>query len=115
MEENIKNMAELLKNGNTMLDIVCPQCNSPLFELKNGDIYCGNCQKKVVVLKDEEELASFNKSSVLTDIDDVLYAKIVNITNLIKNENNLDQQTALIKLLYNYLLTIEKLKTIKKS
>jgi UPF0148 protein len=112
--ENIKKMATLLKEGNTMLDIMCPQCGSPLFRLKNDDIYCGNCQKKVVVLKDQEELESYNKATLLSDIDDVLYTKILNITDLLKKETNLDQQSKLIQLLYNYILTIEKLKQVKK-
>lgn len=112
--DNIKKMATLLKEGNTMLDIMCPQCGSPLFKLKNGDIYCGNCQKKVVVLKDEAELESYNKSTLLSDIDDVLYTKILNITELLKHETDLDQQSRLIQLLYNYILTIEKLKEVKK-
>ena len=113
-DNNIKNMAQLLKDGNTMLDITCPQCNAPLFKLKNGDVYCGNCQQKIVILKDEDALASYNKTILLSDIDDVLYTKILSLNNLIKQESNLDEQSKLVKLLYNYLLIIEKLKEIKK-
>ncbi|MHA1311625.1 MAG: Sjogren's syndrome/scleroderma autoantigen 1 family protein [Candidatus Helarchaeota archaeon] len=113
-QNNIKRMAELLKDGNTMLDLICPKCGSPLFRLKNQDIYCGNCQRKVVLLKDDQELDTYNKMSLLSETNDILYSKVMTVTNLIKSETDLDEQSRLIKLLYNYLLTIEKLNSIKK-
>ncbi|MHA1230180.1 MAG: Sjogren's syndrome/scleroderma autoantigen 1 family protein [Candidatus Helarchaeota archaeon] len=115
MDDNgIKKMAQLLKDGNTMLDISCPQCKSPLFRLKNNDIFCAKCQKKVVILKDQQQLDSMNKATLLSELDDILYTKIVTLTNLLRQVDDLDEQNSIIKLIYNYLLTIEKLKSIRK-
>jgi len=114
MNENIKKMAEFLKNGNTMLDITCPQCSSPLFKLKNNDIFCVNCQKRVVILKNELDVVSFNKSTILSEIDELLHQKIAAVSALLKNEPDLDQQASLLKLLYSYLSSLEKLKNLQK-
>ena len=51
----MKQMAELLRSGATMLSNSCPECGSPLFMLKSGDIVCANCQRRVMIVTEEEE------------------------------------------------------------
>ncbi|MGD2142812.1 MAG: Sjogren's syndrome/scleroderma autoantigen 1 family protein, partial [Candidatus Bathyarchaeota archaeon] len=45
--DSMKSMAELLRSGATMLSRSCPECDSPLFKLKSGDIVCAKCQRRV--------------------------------------------------------------------
>jgi len=48
-DENItKNMGKLLREGAALLNIACPQCNTPLLRLKDGTMYCAKCNQQVV-------------------------------------------------------------------
>lgn len=41
-----------------MLDKTCPSCGNPIFRLKDGELYCPSCEKRVVVVKSEAERAA---------------------------------------------------------
>ncbi|MCK4434921.1 hypothetical protein KAU92_05470, partial [Candidatus Bathyarchaeota archaeon] len=45
-------MANLLREGATLTKLACPSCASPLFKLRNGDVWCARCEKKVIILKE---------------------------------------------------------------
>ncbi|MHA1371211.1 MAG: Sjogren's syndrome/scleroderma autoantigen 1 family protein [Promethearchaeota archaeon] len=47
-EQNIRKMAIYLKKGAKMLDLACPVCNNPIFQLKDGRKYCVVCEKPVL-------------------------------------------------------------------
>lgn len=42
-ERNVKKMAEALRTGATMLAEACPNCSSPLFRFRSGEVRCVNC------------------------------------------------------------------------
>jgi UPF0148 protein len=63
-ERYIKRMADLLRQGPTLTELACPVCASPIFRLKNGDLWCARCEKKVIVVKEETELTKI--TSVLS-------------------------------------------------
>jgi len=46
-------MADLLRSGNTMLNMACPVCNNPLFRKKSGETFCPICEKKVLIVKNK--------------------------------------------------------------
>ncbi len=46
----LRSMADLLRSGATLTSLACPVCSSPLFRLKNGELWCAQCEKKVVVV-----------------------------------------------------------------
>lgn len=52
--DNVKKMADLLRSGNKMLNKSCPECNSPIFQNKEGELFCPTCNRKVVILKNEK-------------------------------------------------------------
>ncbi|MHA1749976.1 MAG: Sjogren's syndrome/scleroderma autoantigen 1 family protein [Promethearchaeota archaeon] len=52
-DSNIRKMAHYLMSGAKMLDLACPICNNPIFQLKNGEKACVVCERKVVF---EDEL-----------------------------------------------------------
>jgi len=59
-DANIKKMAKLLREGARMLDLACPVCNNPIFQLKTGEKICIACERKVVF---ESELQPPEKKS----------------------------------------------------
>jgi uncharacterized Zn finger protein (UPF0148 family) len=55
---HIRRGAELLMQGATLTDLSCPVCASPLFRLKDGTLWCTKDEKKVVIVKEGEEMPS---------------------------------------------------------
>lgn len=55
MTENVKRMADVLRSGAAMLGETCPQCSSPLFKLHTNEIFCVNCNRKILIVKDDAE------------------------------------------------------------
>lgn len=54
-DEKIKEMANLLTSGATMLAKPCPKCGSPLFRTKEGTVLCPACGFKPDVKEQEKE------------------------------------------------------------
>lgn len=112
-ESHIKRMADLLCQGSTLTDLACPACASPLFKLKNGDLWCANCEKKVVVVKNEEEPAKLAKSRALDTLEATLMAKIQEIQDKMQNEQDAEQLQRLASVLTGLLENLEKTRKIK--
>ena len=107
----IKQMANLLRQGYTMTSDVCPSCISPLF-LKNNLLYCPNCQKQVVKIKDDKEEVAIIQESLLSNLNKVIDKKIEILTELIQKENDTDNLNSYLRLLLLYLESIERIKRI---
>jgi len=70
-------MAELLKRGATLLNETCPECKTLLFREKEGDrIFCPSCQRRVVMVKDQEEIAQIYRKNILSDVFEALSFKL---------------------------------------
>jgi UPF0148 protein len=108
-------MATFLRDGHTLLRDACPQCNSPLFKLKNGQIYCVSCDKRVIVIKDNEQVDNFLQNRTLEDITKVIHMKIKDIQQKLDIEKNTDELYKMAKLLLIYLESLEKLKNLKNT
>ncbi|HIH89253.1 TPA: hypothetical protein HA344_08615 [Candidatus Bathyarchaeota archaeon] len=54
-EPSMKEMAEMLRKGAKMLSMHCPECGTPLFQLKNGEIFCPHEKREVKIVKDGED------------------------------------------------------------
>ncbi|MEN3059018.1 MAG: Sjogren's syndrome/scleroderma autoantigen 1 family protein, partial [Candidatus Methanosuratincola petrocarbonis] len=50
-DSQVKRMADLLREGATMLSQACPECKTPLFRLSSGEVICPGCNKRVVFAK----------------------------------------------------------------
>ena len=74
-DRNIQKMALLLREGNTLLSDACPQCNSPLFKMKSGDIYCASCDKKVIIVKGDEEIDNIMHNKPYLIFKPLIYRK----------------------------------------
>ena len=116
-DANIKRMADLLRTGATLTDLACPNCASPLFRLKDGSLWCGVDEKKVVIVKEGEEPP---KPATMSDpamekLEATLLAKVADLQGKIEKTDNTDELTKLSLALSELLNSIEKIRKMKKS
>ena len=112
--KSIKRMADLLRQGATLTDLSCPACASPLFRLKDGMLWCGKCEKKVIVVKEGEE-AEKASSMAYDKLEATLLSKVQNIQDKIQNSEDVEELQKLSTALSELLSTLEKVKKMKKS
>ncbi|MEM3641463.1 MAG: Sjogren's syndrome/scleroderma autoantigen 1 family protein [Candidatus Bathyarchaeia archaeon] len=113
-EQYIKRMADLLRQGSTLMDLACPACSSPLFRLKSGDLWCAKCEKKVIVIKEGEEPAKITSAMALETLENTLLTKIQEIQSKMQNEENVDELQKLGAALSGLLDNLEKIRRAKR-
>ena len=111
-DKSLKRMVDLLKSGATMLGRHCPECNSPLFNIK-GEIWCPTCNKRIIIVKEGEEQLVVT-SSVLSKVEDVILQKIQESSRQIAQENDTSKLETLSDLMNNWLEVLERLRKIQK-
>jgi UPF0148 protein len=114
-DKHIKKMADLLRQGSTLTDLACPACSSPLFKLKNGDLWCAKCEKKVIVVKEGEEPPKVTSPMVLDTLEATLLEKAQGIRNKIQNTENVEELQKLSSALSELLENLEKIRRIKRA
>jgi UPF0148 protein len=112
-DKPIKRMAELLRQGATLTDLSCPVCASPLFRLKDGTLWCANDQKKVVVVKQGEEVENAS-GAVYHKLEGTLLAKVQDIQNKIQHTDDVEELYKLSTALTELLSNLEKVQKMKK-
>jgi len=103
-------MADLLRSGATLTSLSCPACASPLFRLKNGDLWCGQCEKKVVVVKEGEQVEETRNLAALGTVESTLLAKIQEINARIEGANDADELQRLSAVMSGLLENLEKVR-----
>jgi UPF0148 protein len=115
--ESVKRGANLLVQGATLTDLSCPACSSPLFRLKDGTLWCAKDEKKVVFVKEGEEVPK--QAAVPTTAYDKLEAtlmtKIESIQGKIEKTEDMDELQKLTCALSELLNSVEKIKQMKKA
>jgi UPF0148 protein len=114
-EKHIKKMADLLRQGSTLTDLACPACASPLFKLKNGELWCAKCEKKVIVVKEGEEPSKITSPMVLDTLEATLLEKIQEIQNKMQHTQDVEELQKLGSTLSELLENLEKIRKIKRS
>ncbi len=112
-DKPIKRMADLLRQGATLTDLSCPACASPLFRLKDRMLWCGRCEKKVVVVKEGEEQEKAS-STAYDKLEATLLEKVQSIQDKIQNTEDLEELQKLSSTLSELLSNLEKVKRMKK-
>ena len=112
--DRVRLMADLLRSGATLTNLSCPVCASPIFRLKSGELWCAQCQKKVVVVREEEEARKIEALSTLSQVETTILMKIWEINEKLKNEGDLKEIQHLGSVLSILLDDLEKLKRIGK-
>ena len=113
-EQTIKRMADLLRQGLTLTELACPACASPLFRLKSGELWCAKCEKKVIVVKDEAEMARITSAAALETLENTLLAKIQEVQSKMQHETNMEELQKLGATLSGLLESLEKIRKTKR-
>ena len=114
-DTHIKRMAELLRQGATLTDLSCPVCASPLFRLKDGILWCGKDEKKVILVKEGEETAKATSNGAMETLEATLLAKVQDLQGKIQRTENVEELQKLTAALSELLGSLEKIKRVKKS
>jgi UPF0148 protein len=114
-KQDIKRMADLLRQGSTLTEHACPACASPLFRFKNGELWCAKCEKKVVMVKEGEDSTKIASSMTMDRLETTLLAKIQGIQEKMELEQNADELQKLGTTLSGLLDNLEKLRKAKKA
>jgi uncharacterized Zn finger protein (UPF0148 family) len=107
-------MADLLRQGSTLTDLSCPACCSPLLRLKNGDLWCGKCEKKVIVVRDGEE-SKVTGSFEMQKLEDILLAKVETVRLKIQEEENAGELEKLNTVLAGLLDNLDRIRKTRKT
>ena len=110
----MKGMADLLRQGATMLSRSCPECGTPLFQLKSGDIVCANCQRRVVIVPEGEE-ATAEAGVRLESVEKVLVEKLVSVGKAMRDEDDAEALMDLSELMDSLLGNLERLRASRKA
>jgi UPF0148 protein len=113
-EQTIKRMADLLRQGLTLTELACPACASPLFRLKSGELWCAKCEKKVIVVKDEAEMAKITSAATLENLENTLLAKIQEVQSKMQQETSVEELQKLGATLSGLLESLEKIRKTKR-
>ncbi|MFX0072460.1 MAG: Sjogren's syndrome/scleroderma autoantigen 1 family protein [Candidatus Hermodarchaeota archaeon] len=125
-------MADLLRSGNTMLNMACPVCNNPIFRNKDGDTFCPTCNRNVLIVEDSpnkekvyEQSGRYQdgqgkepikrKMDLYTSLEEAILEKIEIIITKLRKENQLQVIENLTTILLNCLDILEKLSFRKKN
>jgi UPF0148 protein len=115
----IKRMADLLRQGSTLTDLSCPNCNSPLFRLQDSTLWCAKDQKKVIIVKEGEEPpkqaspSTANANAAYDKLEATLMAKIQDIQAKIEKTEDIEELQKLTVALSELLNSIDKIKKMK--
>ena len=115
--EKIQSMADLLRSGATLTSLSCPACSSPLFRLKNGDLWCAHCRKKVIVVREGQEFDEAQRLTVLTalsSLERTLLDKMMEINEKIRDTNDPDDLQRLSVLLSSLLENLKSVRSLGK-
>ena len=114
-DAQIKRMADLLRQGAALTDLACPACGSPLFRLKDGTLWCGKDEKKVILIKEGEEETKVTTNATMDKLEATLMTKMQDLQAKIEKTDNVEEIEKLTAALSEVLNSLEKIKRMKKS
>ena len=108
-------MADLLRQGATLTDLACPNCASPLFRLKDGTLWCGKDEKKVIIVKEGEEPPEPVSDPTIKRLEATLMRKVQSLQSKIDKTDDVEELCRLTAALTEVLNSLEKIKKMNKS
>ena len=116
-DQLIKKMAKLLQEGATMLDKVCPQCNTLIYRLPNKKIICPSCNREIIIQKEQlsQNGVPSNASSVNHDfssIRNVIFSKIELLGQTLHTERDIYQVEKLITIIDKTVQVYERISNL---
>jgi len=107
-------MADLLRQGATLTDLSCPVCSSPLFRLQDGTLWCAKDEKKVVIVKEGEELTNPSAGEAYDKLESSLLSKIQLLQGKIEKTEDAEELQKLSTAVSQLLDSLDKLQKMKK-
>ncbi|MCW4051353.1 MAG: hypothetical protein NWE89_16650 [Candidatus Bathyarchaeota archaeon] len=108
-EGSLKEIALLLRKGATMLSEICPDCDTPLFKLRNGDIICPMCNKQVKFVKADTDTEAMARQGSL---EATLNKKIADVQAMLEKETDPAKMLEITGTLTSLLEALEKVKKL---
>ena len=104
--------------GDTLTDLSCPVCSSPLFRLKDNTLWCAKDEKKVVIVREGEDLpkqvtATSTANTAYNKLEVTLLAKVEDIQCRIGKTEDVNELQKLTSALNELLNSLEKIKKMK--
>ncbi|MDF1537658.1 MAG: Sjogren's syndrome/scleroderma autoantigen 1 family protein [Candidatus Thorarchaeota archaeon] len=112
-DASVKKMAELLRQGATMLAEACPQCGSPLLKV-GEDIYCAMCDRRIVYADADEDIESQAVRELIPKLRETLLTKLDTLNDVIERETDAEALTKLANLMVLLLQALHRLETMEK-
>lgn len=112
---DIQHMVDMLKQGATLTELACPACASPLFRFKGGELWCAKCEKRVIVVKEGENVEKVTSQVRLSALESTILVKIQAVEKRIKEEENVEELQKLNAALASLLENLERLKKLKET
>ncbi|TFF96591.1 hypothetical protein EU546_01100 [Candidatus Thorarchaeota archaeon] len=114
-DDSVKKMAELLRQGATMLAEACPQCGSPLLRV-GEDIYCAKCNRRIVYEKSDRQKPAEGQvvKDILPELRETLIGKLDILKDVIGSETDTEALTRLANLMVLLLQALEKLEDMSR-
>ena len=110
-DTSVKKMAELLRQGATMLADPCPQCGSPLFKVQD-DIYCVKCDRRIVYAQSDEEVEVQAVKTLIPELRETLINKLKAINEVFDKETDTEALTKLANLMVLLLQALHQLESM---
>jgi len=113
--KDIQTMADMLRQGATLTEYSCPVCSSPIFKLRSGDLWCVQCQKRVIVMKEGETQTEATSSVLLTSLESTILTKIQELEKELREEKDAEKLQRLGTILSTLLENLERIRKMKRT
>ena len=98
-----------------MLSYSCPECGSPLFRLKSGEIWCARCQKRVIILREgEDEAAVVQRELLWENLEEAILRKLSRLSGLLSEEEEPERIREIAESISTLLASLQRLRRLKK-
>lgn len=114
-EQDVKRMADLLRQGSTLTDLACPACASPVFRLKDGTLWCAKCQKRIITVREGENETRIMGSLAMQNLETTLITKIQDMQDRMQRETDPEEIQKLGVTLTGLLENLERIRKMKKT
>jgi uncharacterized Zn finger protein (UPF0148 family) len=109
-------MADLLKSGHRMLNLSCPICKNPIFQKKDGSAFCPICNRKVLLVENEEKLKNEVESKEIKNIRSILIPifikKLLWISQKLEDETQLSVLSEYLEITLKILNLVDKINNL---
>lgn len=115
-EDSLSRMVSMLRSGAVMLAEACPACHTPLFKLKNGEVYCVTCEKRVIVVKEGEE-GDFKvlQLSTVDSLSRTAFTKLAELSEAARHEDDVDRLYELAKCMAAWLEVLDRVRRLREG